>query len=105
MDFMPLRLNSSKLTCSICALAAIILQLVVMECQKLHMVDSPLAKFLPKVAQVIESSHVWNQTGHFLVIQNLNSKIMTLCSEFISGLYIKDIRLKWNGDTSTFVLL
>ena len=42
MDFMPLRLNSSSLTCSICALAAIILQLVVMECQKLHLVDSPI---------------------------------------------------------------
>ena len=43
MDFMPLRLNSSSLTCSICALATIILQLVVMECQKLHMVDSPVS--------------------------------------------------------------
>ena len=42
MDFMPLRLNSSSLTCSICALPAIILQLVAMECQKLHMVDSPV---------------------------------------------------------------
>ena len=37
---MPLRLNSSSLTGSICALTAIILQLVTMECQKLHMVDS-----------------------------------------------------------------
>ena len=42
MDFMPLRLNSSSLTCSICALAAIILQLVAIECQKLYMVDSPI---------------------------------------------------------------
>ena len=42
VDFMSLRLNSSSLTCSICALAAIILQLVAMECQKLHMVDSPI---------------------------------------------------------------
>ena len=42
MDFMPLRLNSSNLTCSICALAAIVLQLVAMECQKPHMVDSPI---------------------------------------------------------------
>ena len=42
MDFMPLRLNSSSLTCSTCALAAIILQLVAMECQKLHMVDLPI---------------------------------------------------------------
>ena len=42
MDFIPLMLNSSDLTCSICALAAIILQLVAMECQKLHMVDSPI---------------------------------------------------------------
>ena len=41
MDFMPLNLNSSSLICSICALAAIILQLVAMECQKLHMVNSP----------------------------------------------------------------
>ena len=39
---MPLRLNSSSLTCSICALAAIVLQLVAMECQKLQMVDSPI---------------------------------------------------------------
>ena len=39
---MPLRLNSSSLTCSICALAAIIVQLVAMECQKLYMVDSPV---------------------------------------------------------------
>ena len=42
MDFMPLSLNSSSLTCSICALAAIILQLVAIECQKLHIVDSPI---------------------------------------------------------------
>ena len=42
MDFMLLRLNSSSLTCSNCALAAIILQLVAMECQKFHMVDSPI---------------------------------------------------------------
>ena len=42
MDFMPLRLNSSSLTCLICSLAAIILHLVAMECQKLHMVDSPI---------------------------------------------------------------
>ena len=42
MDFMPLRLNSSSLTCSICALAVIILQLVAMECQKLYMVDLPM---------------------------------------------------------------
>ena len=41
---MPLRLNSSSLTCSICALAAIILQLVAMECRKLHMVDSPIGR-------------------------------------------------------------
>ena len=45
MDFMPLRLNSSSLTCSICALTAIILQLVAMECQKLHMVDLPILSF------------------------------------------------------------
>ena len=48
MDFMPLRLNSSILTYSICALAAIILQLVAMECQKLHMVDSPIVPQLSK---------------------------------------------------------
>ena len=41
MDFMPLRLNSSSLACSICTLAAIILQLVATVCQKLHMVDLP----------------------------------------------------------------
>ena len=45
MDFMPLRFNSSSLTRSICALAAIILQLVAMECQKLHIVDSPIVEF------------------------------------------------------------
>ena len=43
MDFMPLRLNSSTLTCFVCALAAIILQFVAMESQKLHMVDSPMS--------------------------------------------------------------
>ena len=42
MDFMPLSLNSSSLTCSICTLAAIIRHLVAMECQKLHMVDTPI---------------------------------------------------------------
>ena len=41
VDFIPLQLNFSSFTCSVCALAAIILQLVAMECQKLHMVDSP----------------------------------------------------------------
>ena len=41
MDFMPLRLNSSSLTCSICTLAAIILQLVAIECQNLHVMDLP----------------------------------------------------------------
>ena len=45
MDFMSLRLNSSSLTCSICALAAIILQLIAMERQNLHMVDSPIHYF------------------------------------------------------------
>ena len=42
MDIMPLRMDSSSLICSICALAVIILQLVAMECQKLHTVDSPI---------------------------------------------------------------
>ena len=46
VDFMPLRLNPSSLTCSNCALAAIILQLVAIECQKFHMVDSPILLFL-----------------------------------------------------------
>ena len=44
MDFMPLRLNFSSLTCSICVLAAIKLQLVAMECQKLHIVDLPIVE-------------------------------------------------------------
>ena len=35
MDFVPLTLNSSSLTCSFYTLAA-------MECQKFHMVDSPM---------------------------------------------------------------
>ena len=43
---MPLRLNSSSLTSFICALAAIMLQLVTMECQKLHMVDSPVYQYM-----------------------------------------------------------
>ena len=42
MDFKSARLNSSSLTCSICDLTAIILQLVAIECQNLHMVDSPI---------------------------------------------------------------
>ena len=58
MDFMPLRLNSSSLTCSICALAAIILQLVAMECQKLHMVDSPIGtKFTSLVFKALFRDH------------------------------------------------
>ena len=51
MDFMPLRLNSSSLTCSICALAAFILQLVAMENQKLHMVDSPIVSLKERARQ------------------------------------------------------
>ena len=45
MDFIPLMLNSSSLTWSICtlaAMAAIILHLVAIKCQKLHMEDSPI---------------------------------------------------------------
>ena len=42
MNFLPLRLNSSSVSCSICALAVIILQLVAIETQKLHMVDWPI---------------------------------------------------------------
>ena len=49
MDFMPLRLNYSSLTCSICALAAIILQFTAMEFPKLHMVDSPINLDDPKL--------------------------------------------------------
>ena len=50
MDFMPLRLNSSSLTRSICALVAIILQFVAVECRKLHMVDLPIAELAhPKI--------------------------------------------------------
>ena len=41
-DFMPLTLKSSSLTCFDFTVAAIILQLVAMECGKLHMVDSPV---------------------------------------------------------------
>ena len=50
MGFMPLRLNSSSLICSICTLAAIILQLVAMECQKVHMADSPITDFKASVS-------------------------------------------------------
>ena len=56
MDFMPLRLSSSSLTCSICALAAIILQLVAMECQKFHMVDSPVTLEKVKNSTVCKSN-------------------------------------------------
>ena len=42
VDFMLLRFNSSSLTCSNRALAAIIPQLVAIECQKFHMVDSAI---------------------------------------------------------------
>ena len=45
---MPLSLNSSSFTCSIRALAAIILQLVAMECQKLHMADLPIVTEIGK---------------------------------------------------------
>ena len=59
MDFMPLRLNSSSLTCSICALAAIILQLVAMECQKLHMVDSPIRGSYDKQKDHLYFYQIW----------------------------------------------
>ena len=52
MDFVTLRLKSSSLTCSICALDAIILQLVAMECRKLHMVDSPIKSILLKTKEL-----------------------------------------------------
>ena len=45
MDFMNLLLNSSSLTSFICTLVAIILQLVAMENQIIHMVDSPITEF------------------------------------------------------------
>ena len=50
VDFLPLRLNYSSLTCSICALASIILQLIAMECQKLYMVDSPMSNRFLSIA-------------------------------------------------------
>ena len=76
MDFMPLRLNSSSLTCSICALAAIILQLVVMECQKLHMVDSPMDPF-PKRHRLVNN-------GGFLKFEALYCSVNTVNSTEIS---------------------
>ena len=45
MDSMTSKLNSYSLICSICALAAIILQLVTMESQKLHIVDWSIGYF------------------------------------------------------------
>ena len=67
MDFIPLRLNSSNLTCSICALAAIILQLVAMEYQKLHMVDSSID--IPQLSQINfqQNSHKLKQISQSLL--------------------------------------
>ena len=56
MHFMHLTLNSSSVTCSICALGVIILQLVAIECQKLHIVESPVG-FVPE-GSVLKRSHV-----------------------------------------------
>ena len=70
MDFMPLRLNSSSFTCSICALAAIILQLVAMECQKLHMVDSPIALAVSHVGTV-KTMHRYLSSRSWLMNQPL----------------------------------
>ena len=66
MNFMPLRLNSSSLTCSICALATIILTLVDMECQKLHMGDWPVVK-------LVTVSH----TQSYLPSQSIRAKFFT----------------------------
>ena len=52
MDFLFLRLNSCGLTSSICALAAIILQLVTIECRKVHMVDWSIANEYPDLKSV-----------------------------------------------------
>ena len=60
---MPLRLNSSSLTYSICALAAIILQLVAMECQKPHTVDSPILPCL--LIQLSENRQEEVQEPHY----------------------------------------
>ena len=72
MDFMSLRLNSSNLTCSICSLAAIILQLVAMESQKLHMVDSPIGSFILTLLGLGDPSlwfleHNSETTGYFFM--------------------------------------
>ena len=51
----------------------------------------PTVKFLPEVAQVVNSSHVkyfWNQTCRFLVIQNLSFKIIMSYKGTVLGLYM-----------------
>ena len=60
MDFMPLRLKFSSLTCSICALASIILQLVAMECRKLHIVDSPIGGICYRTDYNLDLKYVFN---------------------------------------------
>ena len=65
MDFMPLRLNSSSLTCPICTMAAIILQLVAMECQKLHMVDLPIPGLSMVLKGNTEKICMFNFSRHF----------------------------------------
>ena len=72
MDFMPLRLNSSSLACSICALAAIILQLVSMECQNLYMVDSPITQAMNGTSVRMSSPGTLNSKRDLLHAQHLS---------------------------------
>ena len=74
----------------------------------MHAYSIHLLKFLPGMAQAVETSHIkyfWNQTCHFLVVQNLSSKIMMSSKGFVLKLYIEEIRLKENSNTSTFQFL
>ena len=89
MDFMSLRLQSSSLTCSISALGLIILQLVAMECRKLHMVDSPIGgkhfvNLLTFTWEVALTKHVQNLafSDYFKDMQHLTVCLPGYCQLF-----------------------
>ena len=58
---------------------------------EVHIPVLTTVKFLPKIDHLVKITRVkysWNHTRRFFVIQNLSSKTITSCKEFISGLYI-----------------